>query len=37
VAKCVEGAWVTVLVIPVLIALFNGVKSHYRYPSNIAG
>lgn len=29
VAKFVEGAWITVLVIPLLIALFLGVRRHY--------
>jgi amino acid transporter len=31
VAKFVEGAWVTVLLIPALLALFNAVKRHYDY------
>jgi amino acid transporter len=31
VAKFVEGAWITVLLIPLLMMLFNGVKRHYEY------
>jgi amino acid transporter len=31
VAKFVEGAWITVFLIPALMALFNGVKRHYEY------
>ncbi len=30
VSKFTEGAWVTVLLIPVLLLLFVGVRSHYR-------
>jgi len=30
VAKFAEGAWMTVLLVPVILALFAGVKRHYR-------
>ena len=30
VAKFAEGAWMTVVLVPVLLALFTGVKRHYR-------
>jgi hypothetical protein len=30
VSKFVEGAWVTVLLIPTLLAVFTGVRAHYR-------
>jgi hypothetical protein len=30
VSKFTEGAWVTVLLIPMLLAVFTGVKAHYR-------
>ncbi len=30
ISKFAEGAWVTVLLIPVLLSLFLGVRSHYR-------
>lgn len=30
VAKFVEGAWVTVAIVPLLLAVFGGVKRHYR-------
>jgi amino acid transporter len=30
VAKFVEGAWMTVVLVPVILALFAGVKRHYR-------
>ncbi|HVT15636.1 MAG TPA: APC family permease [Thermoanaerobaculia bacterium] len=30
VAKFVEGAWVTVAIVPLLLAVFSGVKRHYR-------
>jgi len=30
VSKFVDGAWITTLIIPVLLALFAGVRAHYR-------
>jgi amino acid transporter len=30
VSKFTEGAWVTVMLVPALLALFTGVKAHYR-------
>jgi amino acid transporter len=30
VSKFAEGAWVTVLLIPMILAVFTGVRSHYR-------
>ena len=30
-AKFMEGAWITVLVIPATMILFLGVKRHYEY------
>ena len=30
VAKFLDGAWVTILLIPLLVLLFSGIRSHYR-------
>ena len=30
-AKFVEGAWVTILIVPCLLLLFHGVNKHYNY------